>query len=298
MVNKNKISILLKSIISFGLLLLLFWIMRNDMGKVLRILRTSDKNILILGLLTCIPMSIGLSLRLKLLLYAQKIMVSIRDAFYLTFIGFFFNNFFPTAIGGDVMKAHYASKKSASRAHSYAAVLVDRIMGLMACVSMAIIGLVFVGKDLANPGIVWAVVILFSFLIVSITLLLGKKSSFLLRDTGTRSIFNKVREKLVKLYNAINSYRHNVETLLKTYILALFLQVLTAFCIYLFILSMGGAMHLFKLFFIIPLVWSISMLPSLNGLGVREGAFVYFLKGDLGTETAFSVSILWLGHFL
>ena len=37
------------------------------------------------------------------------------------------------------------------------------------------------------------------------------------------------------------------------------------------------------------------MLPSLNGLGVREGAFVYFLKGDIGAGVAFAVSMLWLG---
>tara|TARA_Y100000031_G_C8135215_1_gene344895 strand:- start:398 stop:586 length:189 start_codon:yes stop_codon:yes gene_type:complete len=40
------------------------------------------------------------------------------------------------------------------------------------------------------------------------------------------------------------------------------------------------------------------MLPSLNGLGVREGAFVYFLKGDIGKDMGFSVSLLWLGMVL
>ena len=40
------------------------------------------------------------------------------------------------------------------------------------------------------------------------------------------------------------------------------------------------------------------MLPSLNGLGVREGAFVYFLKGYIGPEKACAISILWLGLIL
>ena len=72
-------------------------------------------------------------------------------------------------------------------------------------------------------------------------------------------------------------------------------QVGAIVSIYFFVLFLGGNVHLIKLFLIVPLVWAISMLPSLNGLGVREGAFVYFLKGDIGADAAFAVSILWLG---
>ncbi len=57
-------------------------------------------------------------------------------------------------------------------------------------------------------------------------------------------------------------------------------------------------MPLLKLFLLIPLVWVISMLPSLNGLGVREGAFVYFLKPDIDADRAFAISLLWLGIIL
>lgn len=54
-------------------------------------------------------------------------------------------------------------------------------------------------------------------------------------------------------------------------------------------------MPISRLLLIIPIIWTVSMLPSLNGLGVREGAFVYFLKGYIGTEKAFAISLLWLG---
>ena len=36
------------------------------------------------------------------------------------------------------------------------------------------------------------------------------------------------------------------------------------------------------------------MLPSINGLGVREGAYVLLLGGIVGKEKAFALSILWL----
>jgi hypothetical protein len=37
------------------------------------------------------------------------------------------------------------------------------------------------------------------------------------------------------------------------------------------------------------------MLPSLNGLGIREGAFIYFLTPYMGKEYAAALGILWLG---
>ena len=113
--------------------------------------------------------------------------------------------------------------------------------------------------------------------------------------SGKKGMFYKIKEKSLKLYDAINLYRNSPMLLVKVIILSLGLQVVSVFSIYLLVLCIGGDIPLFRLFFIIPLVWAVSMLPSLNGLGVREGAFVYFLKGYIGPEKAFAISLLWLG---
>ncbi len=52
------------------------------------------------------------------------------------------------------------------------------------------------------------------------------------------------------------------------------------------------------LFLVMPIVTVASMLPSLNGLGIREGAYVYFLGGIVGHEQALAISLLWLALFL
>lgn len=48
-------------------------------------------------------------------------------------------------------------------------------------------------------------------------------------------------------------------------------------------------------FLLIPIVHLVSMVPSLNGLGPREWAYVYFLKPYVGKEVAAALGILWLG---
>ena len=63
---------------------------------------------------------------------------------------------------------------------------------------------------------------------------------------------------------------------------------------YLLALALGGDTKLIYFFLIIPVVQLLSMLPSLNGLGIREGATVYFLAPYIGKEYAVALGILQL----
>jgi uncharacterized protein (TIRG00374 family) len=294
MVDKNKLFFGLRFAISFGLLFLLIWLMRNDIGDISKILKNSNKFFLIAALAINIPLTILLSYRLKLLMEGQAIYLSIKDVIYLTFIGFFFNNFLPTAIGGDIAKAHYASKKTNNTLASYAAVASDRLFGLAATVSIATMSLLFMGRTLKNNAIAYAVFGTFAALAL-VALFLLNKSSSKQPLVDNPSVMGKIKEKIYKLYAAVNLYRNNRLLLIKAFLLSVFLQAISIVGLYLFVLCLGGQIALVKLFLIIPLVWTISMLPSLNGLGVREGAFVYFLKGDIGADTSLAVSLLWLG---
>ncbi|MFA5389005.1 MAG: lysylphosphatidylglycerol synthase transmembrane domain-containing protein [Candidatus Omnitrophota bacterium] len=292
---KNKISVILKFVMSSGLLLLLIWLMRKDTGDIIDILKGSDKALILLAVFINICLSVIVACRLKLLMSGQGVGLSIKDAVYLTFIGYFFNNFLPTAIGGDIAKAHYASKKTNNKVASYAAVLADRLLGFVATLLVALVGLIFIGKTMENKLIVWAVPFVFLLAVFMAAFLLKKNTAAKSRSTGKTKLIHSIKEKILKLYGAINLYRNHPVLLVKGIALSLALQILSISSIYILILSIGGNIALYKLFIVIPLVWAISMLPSLNGLGVREGAFVYFLKGYIGAEKAFAVSLLWLG---
>lgn len=296
MVAKNRLFFSLKAAVSLGLLVALIWVMRHDIKAILTILRKSDKTFLLMAVSIGLPLSVGMAFRLKLLMSGHNIALPIKDYIYLTFIGYFFNNFFPTSIGGDIVKAHYASKKTNNTSASYAAILVDRLLGSLACLSTAMIGIIFVGKEFKNSKVIWAVLFMMAALVLSAVFLFREnKKTFPLPDFLKRGVLNKIRHSVSKLYTAINFYRHNAALVIKTYLLALIMQAGSVLSIYFFILSVGGDVIFFKLLLVIPIIWALSLLPSLNGLGVREGAFVYFLKGDIGAEAAFTVSMLWLG---
>lgn len=283
---------------SFALLLVLVWIMRKDAREVFEILKSSNKVIIFFAIFINALLSVALAYRLKLLMSGQNVQLSINDAVYLTFIGYFFNNFLPTSIGGDIAKAHYASMRTDNRAASYAAVLTDRILGLIATLLIAITGIFFIGKAIDNKFIIWMVPGLLIFTVVFMAMILRKSDLAGKPPSGKSGIINKIKEKILKLYAAINLYRKSPTLLIKAIALSIGLQAMAIFSVYLFILCIGGDIALFRLFLIIPLVWAVSMLPSLNGLGVREGAFIYFLKSYIGHEKAFAVSLLWLGMIM
>jgi len=295
---RNKLPIILRFIVSFALLLVLVWIMRKDAREVFEILKSSNKVIIFFAIFINALLSVALAYRLKLLMSGQNVQLSINDAVYLTFIGYFFNNFLPTSIGGDIAKAHYASMRTDNRAASYAAVLTDRILGLIATLLIAITGIFFIGKAIDNKFIIWMVPGLLIFTVVFMAMILRKSDLAGKPPSGKSGIINKIKEKILKLYAAINLYRKSPTLLIKAIALSIGLQAMAIFSVYLFILCIGGDIALFRLFLIIPLVWAVSMLPSLNGLGVREGAFIYFLKSYIGHEKAFAVSLLWLGMIM
>ncbi|MFH1478364.1 MAG: lysylphosphatidylglycerol synthase transmembrane domain-containing protein [Candidatus Omnitrophota bacterium] len=296
MVNKKNILLILRISVSLGLILALSWLMRNDIGKILHTLKNANMFYLAMSLCISIPLSVALSIRLKILMEAQGIKLPLKDYIYLTFIGYFFNNFFPTSIGGDIAKAYYAYKKSNNKAGSYAAIVVDRIAGFLGVFSLAGIGLIFMGKGIQNDKVLLTGTLgMLGIVIALMYFLFRKKAPFQVNNKTTASPIRKIKEKILKLYDAINSYRDKKKILFISYALTTIMQVFTVISIYFFILCVGGNISILKLFLVIPLIWTVSMLPSINGLGVREGAFIYFLKPDIGADLAFSVSLLWLG---
>ena len=243
-----RLSIILRFAVSFGLLFLLAWIMRKDAKEVIGIFKGSDKMLILFAVLVNISLSMAVAYRLKLLMSGQKILLSMKDAIYLTFIGYFFNNFLPTAIGGDIAKAYYASKKTNNKFASYAAVLADRLIGLIATLLVALAGLLFIGKSIDNKFVIWAVPFVFFLVILMIVFLLKKNNGLAKVSSGEKGIFNKIKEKSLKLYTAVNLYRNSPGILVKGMALSLLLQTLSIVSVYLFVLCIGGNIPLFRLF--------------------------------------------------
>jgi len=109
----KKLGSFIRIFISFFLLSLLFYLLRDKLPDVWNAIRTADpKTLWTAFFVFFIPYFFLLVLRLKFIFVIQKVKLSIKYLYFLRFIGYFFNNFLPSAVGGDLASAYLATKRT------------------------------------------------------------------------------------------------------------------------------------------------------------------------------------------
>ncbi len=79
--------------------------------------------------------------RWYVLVQAQELPFTLWNAIRLGLVGFFFNNFLPGSVGGDLVKAWYIAGEQSRRTVAVSTVLIDRVLGLWALAALvAILG--------------------------------------------------------------------------------------------------------------------------------------------------------------
>jgi len=248
-------------------------------------------------LLFIVTIALILSLRLKLLFTGEGLDIPFGRIVQLSYIGYFFNNFMPTAVGGDIVKAYYAYKHTNQKAKSFIAVFMDRFIGLFSFISIAVIALFFSwgSIDLALKKLVLAFA--FFFIVVFLVVLNTAVAKVVLKALSRLKLWN-IGEKLSKIYRSIHEYRNKKSVLLMVTGLSAVAQAIYFSMIYLLARSLGTEIPLRAVFLLMPIISVVSMLPSLGGLGLREGAMVVLFGPFIGGDNAFLVGILLLATLL
>jgi uncharacterized protein (TIRG00374 family) len=205
----------------------------------------------------------------------------------------------PTSFGGDVLKAYYAGKKSNKKAGAFAGVFMDRVLAMLPFTLIPVITVTFFAHKINNNLIISAVYLLFLFCIIFLWLLLHKSTAkylaFILEPFKDRLWYEKIKNG----YEFLNLYSRNKLVLSWSFILSVIAQILSIAATYIYARALGIDFVSIGIFFIIvPIVAIMTLIPSVNGLGVREGTFVYLLKTYMPSEKAFAISILILASLI
>ena len=267
--------------------------MRDKYGEIASVLKSASIALFGLGLLAFLSAIAVASLRLRLIIKAQgNIPVTFMEAVSLTFIGYFFNNFLPTSIGGDVVKAYYLSKKAHEKTGSFTSVFVDRAVGLITMIFMAFIALFFVKDGIIDNSVRWMIYVITAGSIFFIALIMNKKVAK--KFSFVLIVFKPIEMKMKKLYDAVNKYRNHKMLMLQSVAISVISQLLFFVNIGLLAASIGSALPAMEILLRMPVVSTMSLLPSINGLGLREGSTVVLFGPLIGKGNAFAVSVLWL----
>ncbi|MDD4879506.1 MAG: lysylphosphatidylglycerol synthase transmembrane domain-containing protein [Candidatus Omnitrophica bacterium] len=295
---KNKLPVLLRASVSLVLVGVLVWVFRKDIPGISAVLKRVNLYYYLAALLFNIAALVVVSERLRIILGVQKLKLSLGESVFLTFIGNFFNNFLPTAIGGDLVKAYYATKKSERKLESFSAVFFDRFFGFLSIGLLAFLGVLLMNGHIKDPQIFWGCLVFSGVVLVTFVLFLNKGI--------TKAVFSRLLHlpafqkdsKLRKLYNALNAYKEHKFVVAKVVLISLAAQVLSVVLLYCIVRGISQEISFLNLLLVMPLVSVAAMIPSINGLGVREGAFVIFLGEFISKESAAAVSVLFLGIIL
>lgn len=233
--------------------------------------------------------------RWRLLLQAQHVRVSTRALLESFWVALFFNNFLPSNIGGDVVRIADTARPAGSKTLAATVVLVDRVLGLFALLSVGALGALAarsVGIDI--PGTIWIEVGAVAAL--GLCLLLFVTPGLLDRLLGPVRAFGHpwLVEKVGFLQDTLARFRERPSALLGALAGAVLVQVVIVAFYALTARSLAIPLPLVMAGVLVPVAMAIQMVPvSINGFGLREAVFsFFFVRFGLGVEAGVAVSLL------
>jgi glycosyltransferase 2 family protein len=207
-------------------------------------------------------------------------------------IGMFFNLFAPGTVGGDVSRIFYlvrdkeahAEGRAVTTMHATISVLMDRAIGMIVLVWLGAAGLLLFPQYAVPRSVRW----------ITLLLAAGFLGAILLLPLVRRVLPADSHPLVVKIRLALRSYRTQWRALAIASLLSLVVHLIQAWMHSIMGRALGLDVPYSFCIILYPLVGTFASIPvSLNGLGLREGGYIYLLAViGIGTEPAIAFGLL------
>lgn len=212
--------------------------------------------------------------------------------------GQFVGNFLPSTIGGDVLRVSRLSTTVRSSAVSFASVVLERMTGWVVLPMLTLAGLAL------NPSLFklgFAPRLALGLAVCTLTLL-----ALLLIAAGSQSLGGRFAEHegwrrfVGAVHTGVNNLRRHPEGAVGVLGAAVVYQLSMVLSVWMATQALGLDLPPSAILAFAPAVLIAQVLPiSLNGIGLREGAFILFLDPlGVGTSQAIGVGLLLYGMTL
>ncbi len=290
---RDKLITLAKAGIS---LVLIAWVFsRVNLAEVGRMLASANVWDLLLALALYLGAISLNAVKWQILLRAQGIRVPLRALIEYTFVGVFFNNFLPANVGGDVMRGYGLARYTARLADAAVSVIVDRVVGLIAYMSAAVVAAIVVVNTMERNHDLQAVEYVALAALTAIAGGFGVLLSRRLRALVGRLFQWSWLEPLAPIYGRISeafgAYRFRYGALGQAFLVALGGLMLSNLVNWLLAESLGGGIPLLYICLFNPLIALVLLVPiSIGGIGVNQNAYPFFF-GLLGVPRGLALAM-------
>jgi len=280
---KTWLFLALKILVSGGLVWLLF--SSVDTADTLARLKNATPGYLLLAAAVLLTQTATNALRWVSVLDAIGKPLPFWNAYRVTYIGLFFNQTLPSAVGGDAFRIYLAHKSGTGLGKAANSVLIERVMTVLALVILVALTQPLLLARIEDTQAKWI------FPLLAVAAIFG---------IGFLIFLERLPENLRhwKIIRAIAALGADTKTVFfkprqaaLCFFWSLYGHLSLSFMAYLIGLSLGLNIGLIDCLVLIPPVILVMTIPiSIAGWGIREGAMVVAL-GMIGIERADALSL-------
>lgn len=293
--NKRWLKILLK--ISFAVVVLAWFLYKSDVGMIFKDLLSLSATVLAMAILLNILNVILKSYRWHLLLPQY----SFNSLLKLNFISQYYSFFLAGQLTGEAAKLYILGKGKPDSGQIAMSILIDKIIGIIGMVILAIFGLIFSRQQL-SAGIFWS----FIFLIIVSLLII-----FLVQLKFFYKIFNKLIEFFKIKFNRLEKFWEKLENSVDAWvhygrqrkiifigvIIGIMFQLIAVVINIMLAKNFGWQISFYDWCWILGVLSVALVLPiTIGGLGLREGTLVGLLAiFSISSEKVLTLSFILFG---
>ncbi len=307
--NRSKyIFLVLRiAVVAAGIIFGVIWVSREQRWEKLAAIFGGMNLLVFAAVLVIFAVSqLIVALRWWFLLRSQSVFIDFTAAVRLHFLGLFYNNFMPSSVGGDLIRAWYVTHHTEKKFEAALSVFVDRVVGLISTLLIAVFfytvflipegkKIVFTGKGNLLKTIVEYraifLVILAGLLIIIVSLaVLPSSKKILKRILSGFCVYG--RKILKKLKDSAVVYCSRPVTIVIVFGLTVFLQILviTGFWFLGCDIGIEASIKYYYVFF--TLTWVLGAVPiSIGGAVVVEGLLAYMFVNFAGVEAEAALAL-------
>ena len=234
------------------------------------------------------------TMRWKVLLGGLGAVTRFGHLFAALLVGGFFNNFFPSTIGGDIARSWWIQKLLKSSTLSLTIVAMDRFIGLMGFCAVGLIAVAFQPSIIGDLPQFWIVVGVIGGAIAGVAAIVRPETAALAKRLFSISVLHRFSDKARQVHQGIVAIHSARPRLFAAFILSMLLQanIITEF--YILSLAIDVQIGLFAFAILIPIVTLVALLPiSINGIGLREGTLAS-VGAAFGLGVGDAITLSWL----
>lgn len=217
------------------------------------------------------------ALRWKTILATSGKEVDEKYLYVLYLKGYFYNNFLPTQMGGDVYKAVSLGNRIKDQPLALFSVFMDRFGGLIILLTLSLFG---IGSLYGAAGLGISILLFITGLALYFPVLnlFGKKVKFLKKFKDASDLFLKDKQRGVMVL-----------------VYSLLIQLLSFSLVYVLFMGAGVKLPLWSVFAFMPITSLSLLIPSFNGFGTQDTVYAFLFK-FAGVTEALSITVSLMNH--